>query len=82
MMPKVLRDRFQQLLSHAQNPAFRVTAHENIARAKEMIDTLHLTGHLDSAGYEDHHRQVDTARIAIHASELKRVADLIERAQS
>lgn len=82
MMPPALKKRFEQLLGFASNDTYRITAHENIAAAKEMVETLFHTDHLTSAEYLDLHEQIRAIRLAVNESELNRISDLIERAQA
>lgn len=76
MMPAILQDRFDQLLAFAKDPKFSITARENLARAKELVDTLHITGYLNSAQYNAHHSQITTVGIMVGTAELKRAAHL------
>jgi len=75
-MPSILQDRLEQLLGFAKNPVFCFTARENLARAKELVDTLHLTGYLDSVEYSACHSLITTAGIIVSTAELKRSAHL------
>lgn len=76
MMPPILQDRFEQLLSFAKNPVFNFTARENLARAKELVDTLHLTGYLTGIEYNAHHAQITVIQLMVGTAELKRAAHL------
>jgi ribulose bisphosphate carboxylase small subunit len=80
-MPPALQDRFNQLLDHAKATRFRITAPENLAAAKEMVETLFHTGHLCAVEYRAYHEQITTIRIMVRTAELKRVKDLLEQAQ-
>lgn len=82
MMPPLLQDRFNQLLDFAKDPSFRCTRKENLAAAREMVETLLHTGHLSTIEYRAHHQQITTIKLMIGAEELKHVADLIARAQA
>lgn len=81
MMLPSLQDRFNQLLGFAKDPSFRVTCKENLAAAREMVETLLITGHLDVIEYRAHHQQITTIKLMIGAEELKRVADLIDKSR-
>lgn len=76
MMPNALLERFQQLLAFAKNPEFRLTARENIAAAKELVETLLHTGHLNIIEYRAHHQLITTVGIIVGTAELKRSAHL------
>lgn len=82
MMPPLLQDRFSQLLDHAKASRFRITASENLAAAKEMVETLFHTGNLNIPEYRAHHQQITTIRIMVRTAELARVAELLKRAQA
>lgn len=81
MMPPALQDRFNQLLDHAKSFRFRLTANENLAAAKEMVETLFHTGHLEAVEYRAYHQQITAIRIMVRTAELKRVSDLLEKAR-
>lgn len=76
MMPNALLERFQQLLDFAKNPEFSIIARENIAAAKEMVETLLHTGHLNIIEYRAHHQLITTVSIMVGTAELKRSAHL------
>ena len=76
MMPSTLQDRFEQLLGFAKNPVFCFTARENLARARELIDTLHLTGHLTGIEYNACHSLITNVVTIVSIAEMKRAAYL------
>lgn len=82
MLPTMLQQRFDQLLSFAKNPNYSLSAPENIAAARELIDTTHLLDQLSSDEYLDFHAQVQTARQIVGAAELKRCDDAIKAARA
>lgn len=47
MMPIYLEQRFQMLLNLAKESRYTEVARENLAAAKEMIDTLFAIGEID-----------------------------------
>jgi len=76
MMPAILQERFEQLLTFAKSPEFRLTARENIAAAKELVETLMSTGHLEIIEYRAYRQLITTAGIMVGTAELKRSAHL------
>jgi hypothetical protein len=72
MMPIILQERFEQLLRFAKDPAFRLTARENIAAAKELVETLMSTGHLEIIEYKAYRSMITTAGIMVGNDELRR----------
>ncbi len=80
MMRPHLQQRFDQLLGFAQNPKFNLTAHENIAAAKEMVDTLFVSQLLTSLEYHEYRALVMTAQLVVSAAELKKAMDSAEMA--
>ena len=80
MMTPFLQQRFEQLLRFAKDPAHNLTAYENIAAAREMVDTVHMCGLLTSEEYNEYRALVTTARLVVSAAELKRVDDSMKMA--
>ena len=74
MMPTTLHERFEQLLGFAKDPAHNLVARENLAAAKEMVDTLLVTGHLDQIEYRAYRSMCTTAGIIISTAELQRAS--------
>jgi hypothetical protein len=80
MMTPNLQQRFDQLLRFATDPKYTVTARENIAAAKEMVDTLYVSDLLSKVDYNEYRALVMTAQLAVSAAELKRARDATDRA--
>lgn len=80
MMTPHLQQRFDQLLRFAKDPAHNLTAYENIAAAREMVDTLHMSHLLTTVEYNEYRALVTTARLVVDAAALKRVDDSIKLA--
>lgn len=72
MMPDTLQDRLKLLLDLAKNPAYPLTAGENIAAAKELIDTVHVLGHLTGVEYKAHHLQANAVSLMVRQAERAR----------
>lgn len=77
MMSPILQQRFDQLLELAKEPKFSAVARENLASAKELVDTLLAVGLLLPEEYRAYRAQVATTAEVIGAVELKRATDAI-----
>lgn len=75
-MPIYLEQRFQLLLELAKDTRLTAVARENLAAAKELVDTLFATGHLDLIQSRAYRSLCTTAGIMISTAELKRAAHL------
>lgn len=82
MMIPFLQQRFDQLLAFAKDPAHNLTAYENIAAAREMVDTLHMSNLLTTVEYNEYRALVTTARLVVDAAVLKRVDDSMRLAKN
>ncbi len=82
MMRPHLQQRFDQLLAFAKDPAHNLTAYENIAAAREMVDTLHMSDLLTSVEYNEYRATVATARLIVSAAVMKRVDDSLKLAMN
>lgn len=71
-MTPVLQQRFEQLLTFAKDPALRLKAGENLAAARELVETLIHTGHLSAPEYKAYHSLITTTGIMVGTAELKR----------
>lgn len=76
MMISSLQQRFDQLLRFAANPAHNLMAHENIAAARELVDTLKAVGLLSEAEHNEYRAAISLVRLAVSAAELKRAEDV------
>lgn len=76
MMPIYLEQRFQLLLSLAKEGDDLHIARENLAAAKEMVDTLFSVGHLDVIESRAYRQLCTTVQIMVSTAELKRSAGL------
>ena len=80
MMTPHLQQRFDQLLRFATDPKYTVTAHENIAAAKELVDTLYVSDLITTDEYNEYRGATMVARVTVHAAERKRAQDALDRA--
>lgn len=63
--------RFDHLLAEAKDPKYARFAKENLARARELIDTLYVSLLLDEDMWKAHIAQVLAAKLVVSAAELK-----------
>lgn len=75
MMQPILQERFDQLLGFIKNEQFKLTISENVAAARELLDTLLHSGLLTPDEYRAYHAQIRTALLAAGAIQLKRDTD-------
>ncbi len=76
MMPIQLQERLEQLLSFARNPNWPITAPENLACAKELVNTVHSLGHLEPVEYKAHMQQITAITLIIKERALNRIAEI------
>lgn len=77
MMQQPLQQRFDRLLSYIKNPSLRLLVGENVAAAKELLDTLLMCGLLLPEEWKAYQAQIESAKLVAGAVELKRVTDAI-----
>lgn len=82
MMHEHVQQRFDQLLGFIKDPKFKVLVGENVAAAKEMIETLMSSGLLLPDEYRAYHAQIETAKLVAGAENLRRETDSIREARS
>ena len=80
MMTPHLQQRFEQLLRFAKDPQYAVTARENVAAAKELVETLYSVDLLDTSEYNDYRGLWLLAKLDVSAAEDKRAADSLQMA--
>lgn len=67
-----LLQRLQLLLQLVKDDRLCVTARENLAAAKELIDTAHILGDIDSAEYRHLRSLCVHAQISVAGDEINR----------
>ena len=75
MMNVHLQQRFNQLIEFAKDPQYCLIAMENIAAAREMIDTLYASHLLPTDDYKALHAKVTSAQVIVSAAQLKKAQD-------
>lgn len=82
MMTPHLQQRFEQLLSFSTDPKYTVTARENVAAAKEMVETLYVSDLLSTPEYNEYRGLCLVAECAVSAAEHKRAEDAMQKAKN
>ena len=82
MMTPHLQQRFEQLLRFAKDPQYCVTAHQNVAAAKELVETLYSVDLLTHAEYNEYRGLWLIAKLEVSAAEDKRVADALQMSRN
>lgn len=78
MIPPFLKQRFEQLLTFAKDPAHNLTAYENIAAAKELVDTLYHCERINTVEYNELRAQAMCAQLIVSGAELKRADNALK----
>ena len=76
MMPIYLEQRFHLLLNLAKEGDNLHIARENLAAAKEMVDTLFAVGVITAVEAKAYRQLCTTVQIMVSTAELKRSAGL------
>jgi len=76
MMPIYLEQRFHLLLEFAKDTRSLNVARENLAAAKELVDTLFATGHLDMVESRAYRSMCTTVGIMTSRAEIERAKHL------
>lgn len=76
MMPIYLEQRFQLLLNLAKESTSLALARENLAAAKEMVDTLFAVGQITAIESRAYRQLCTTVQIMASTAELNRSAGL------
>lgn len=72
MMPTILLERLQQLLQFAKDPKYRTTALENVAAARELVDTAYHLKACETDEYRSLRMMCTTAALVVANAELER----------
>lgn len=75
MMPIFLEQRFRLLLELAKNMKNPAVARENLAAARELVDTLFATGHLDIVESRAYRQTCTAVQVVISRAEISRGQD-------
>ena len=75
MMQPHLEQRFNRLLEYIKTPGLRLLVGENVAAAKELLDTLLACGLLLPEEWKVYQGQIESAKLVAGAIDLKRATD-------
>lgn len=62
-LPLVLQDRYEQLMAFAKNPNWKLTAQENLASARELVDTAYHLGSIDEGPWQAYVIETNIAKL-------------------
>jgi len=79
MMPIILLERLQQLLQFAKDPKFRTTALENVAAARELVDTAYHLKACQTDEYRSLRMICTAAALVVANAELERAQAAVTR---
>lgn len=74
-----LQDRYEQLMGFALNPNYKLTALENLAAARELIDTAYVLGAIDPTPWKAYVIETNLAKQQVIAAERQRGIDARSR---
>lgn len=72
MIPAVLQERFDLLLTLAKDERYALVSRENLAAAREMVDTLFFVQVIGQDDYVNMHASVTCAALVVSSAELAR----------
>lgn len=72
MIPKVLQERFDLLLTLAKDEGYALVARENLAAARELVDTLFAVQVIGQDDFTNMHASCACAALVISSAELAR----------
>jgi len=74
-----LQDRYEQLMGFAKNPNFKLTAQENLAAARELVDTAYVLGTLDPSAWKAYVIETNLAKAHVNTAIVQRAIDARSR---
>lgn len=77
-----LQERYEQLLGFAKNPSWPLTALENLACARELIDTAYVLGAIDPGPWKAYVTETNLAKSELNTANLQRGIDARSRGYS
>lgn len=72
MIPPVLQERFDLLLTLAKDERYALVARENLAAARELVDTLFAVQAIGKDEFTNMHASVTCAALVVSSAELAR----------
>lgn len=79
MMPIYLEQRFHLLMEFAKDTKNLNVARENLAAAKELVDTAHMLEDIDSAEYRYYRSLCIHAQISVAGDEIERARSAVPK---
>lgn len=74
-----LQERYEQLVGFAKNPNWPLTALENLAAARELVDTAYVLGAIDPAAWKAYVIETNLAKSELNTSNIQRGIDARSR---
>lgn len=74
-----LQTRYEELLSFAKNPNWPLTALENLAAARELVDTAYTLGAIDPGPWKAYVIETNVAKSKVHTANIQRGIDARSR---
>lgn len=74
-----LQERYEQLIGFAKNPSWPLTALENLAAARELVDTAWVLGAIDEPSWRAYVVETNLAKAEQSGAEVQRGIDARSR---
>lgn len=78
-LPLPLQERYEQLMGFAKNPNWKLTALENLASARELVDTAFHLGAIDDGAHQAYIVETNIAKREAMAGVVQRAVDARSR---
>jgi len=78
-LPPELQDRYELLMGFAKNPNWKLTAQENLAAARELVDTAFHLGAIDDGPWKRYVIETNIAKLECLEGILGRAIDARSR---
>lgn len=72
MIPSVLQERFDLLLTLAKDEGYALIARESLAAARELVDTLFAVQAIGKDEFANMHTSITCAALVVSSAELAR----------
>lgn len=81
MLPTILLERLQLLLNSAKDPRLNLFAPENLAAAKELIDTAFTLGAINREDHMAYRAMCTSAQLMVSSAEVEKVIASLPKAE-
>jgi len=78
-LPPVLQERYELLMGFAKNPNWKLTAQENLASARELVDTAYHLGAIDEGPWQAYVIETNIAKLECLEGVMARAVDARSR---